>query len=944
MADNLNQETLDFMKTLGLGADGPGKAPTPNKVRKEKKEKVEGEATKRVEHKGVAQKAREASSKSPDVKRKVTKDTGAKANKGKDARDAQKDKAADNKKGLNKAGQSAGNSKSNSGASSNNSSKKAPVELVAEYTFKLKEGEQWYDLPDAKRETDTQPSSSSITSLAEAMAQGQKLFDRMNVAYQRREKLEGSADKKWIEDIISSGTASDRIAGLTMMVQQEPLHTLSYLDNLVSLSLKKEQRLALMAMEALKDLLVTNLLPDRHLRRFSAFKSNKVVLTDKQALLLWFENELAQRVERFVDSLERGMHDSIEYHKKKCMEVAVAMMTDKPEQEARLLTLLVNKIGDPAGGVTTKAIDLLLNLSRAHPAMKGIVLREIKHYLHRSKLKPRAIYSGVICLCKMPLTHKDAAVAVDMVDTLASLFEKAVSEEEGAGRLLSALLNGINRAFPFIKDTSALAKHVDALFRIAHSSSFASSTQSLLLISQIVLAGNRQGKVPKSSGVAKTDKEALQESMVNRFYRALYAQLLTDQLSARAQSTLFLNLLFRSLKVDTSTTRVLAFVKRLNVRATQCAPAIAAGILMLVSELCKSRPELAGVLFEGAKGATKPRDAGRKDKSSDPTVYGTLDDIDLLAREPIYACPEESITLWEATLFQRHFHPSVRAFQQALSKEPHRIDFSGDPTVEFKLSNCINRFAYKNPKKDGDKRKGKRGDSEAAKEQPLNESAFMTQDKVEPDLSFFHKFFGEQAQLRKQKRRKASRRGDDDEESDGDSEKSVDGDLDFEADEDEVDRFADKLARDMMAATAGSMGAGAGDVDVDLDDPDLDDMSDDMGSEDEDEGSDVGEGAAFDGDEEDTGEGVEENSDDDGDDGFEALMGGADDSDEDDSEDEAPKKSKSKKRKGDDDDVFASIDDFEDTITANLEHAAKPDEEEKKGAPRRSVRGKMSKR
>ena len=51
------------------------------------------------------------------------------------------------------------------------------------------------------------------------------------------------------------------------------------------------------------------------------------------------------------------------------------------------------------------------------------------------------------------------------------------------GRLLSALLSGVNRAHPYLprKDT-AMEEHVDALYRIAHTSPPAACTQALMLL------------------------------------------------------------------------------------------------------------------------------------------------------------------------------------------------------------------------------------------------------------------------------------------------------------------------------------------------------------------------------------------------------------------------------------------------------------------------------
>ncbi|CAM9993626.1 unnamed protein product, partial [Choristocarpus tenellus] len=62
--------------------------------------------------------------------------------------------------------------------------------------------------------------------------------------------------------VLRGGTLSDKVAALTLMVQESPMHRLSTLDRLMDLALKKERRTAQMAMEALKDLFITNLLPD----------------------------------------------------------------------------------------------------------------------------------------------------------------------------------------------------------------------------------------------------------------------------------------------------------------------------------------------------------------------------------------------------------------------------------------------------------------------------------------------------------------------------------------------------------------------------------------------------------------------------------------------------------------------------------------------------------
>ena len=53
-------------------------------------------------------------------------------------------------------------------------------------------------------------------------------------------------------------------------------------------------------------------------------------------------------------------------------------------------------------------------------------------------------------------------------------------------RLLSAVLTGMNRAFPFAKltDSTVLSKHIDALYRLTHVGGFGTSLQSLILLFQ----------------------------------------------------------------------------------------------------------------------------------------------------------------------------------------------------------------------------------------------------------------------------------------------------------------------------------------------------------------------------------------------------------------------------------------------------------------------------
>ena len=181
----------------------------------------------------------------------------------------------------------------------------------------------------------------------------------------------------------------------------------------------------------------------------------------------------------------------------------------------------------------------------------------------------------MVFLTQIRLTSRDNAVATALVECYVSLFEKAVKQNELGSKLLSALLNGINVAYPYLKDTEPLTKHLDSLFRLVHTSTFATATQALMLISLIAIGGsaasNRdaadagRGKnkgaaarkqsahkpATDSQSISSTEKTAL----MDRYYRALYSKLFSEDLTSRTRNTVFFNLLYRSMKLDASLPR-----------------------------------------------------------------------------------------------------------------------------------------------------------------------------------------------------------------------------------------------------------------------------------------------------------------------------------------------------------------------------------------------------
>jgi hypothetical protein len=417
------------------------------------------------------------------------------------------------------------------------------------------EENKWYDLVTPFDQVDFQNYKISKQSLEQINSAVESLFNQEVSKYHRNKSASNDADEKWMNDVIRSGTLSDKVAALALRVQQSPPHELESLDLLISMALKKEQRTSQLALEALKDLLIHNLLPDRRLIPYSLRPLGHPSMSLSILLTFWYENELIKRIESIMSALDTGLKSTVDFFKMKCMDIVANWISSKPEQENVLLTFLVNKLGDPSSKVASKCIALLGNVLYQHPAMKLVMIREVRQLISRSNLIPRAVYSGIIFLTQIKLNSQENKVAVELVDCYVSLFEKAVTQDTLGSKLLAALLTGINRAFPFLVNKTSLTKHTDALFKIVHQSSFSSATQALTLLSYLAL-GHQPEKSSSSSNKKKaaiaaasaetgteTNSNANSQSpqdgnseLISRYYNSLYSKLLSDEVTSRDTS------------------------------------------------------------------------------------------------------------------------------------------------------------------------------------------------------------------------------------------------------------------------------------------------------------------------------------------------------------------------------------------------------------------------
>ncbi|KAJ3983091.1 CBF/Mak21 family-domain-containing protein [Lentinula detonsa] len=667
-----------------------------------------------------------------------------------------------------------------------------------------------------------------------------------------------SSEASFLSKIIQSGTLSDRLSALTLLVQSSPVHNVKALEALKGMSERGKgqggREESLKALRCIVDWWVGGGVPDRKLKYFRDQPLLHPDVTDQHLILWYFEDWLKKYFFSILQILENLSLDSLHYVRSQTLNLIFILLRDKPEQEQNLLRLLVNKLGDTDKSICSRASYHILQLLQPHAPMKGVVVREMTALVLRpaapsaaatisaaaafaastsqlpanianrkirfadddtntfnaspatSKGKGKAVttekkplnaharYYATITFNQVVLTPADRDVALKLIEVYFEMFKELLGEgkiseqaengeaadgDDGAtevkmdkkgrvfegkqnkrkekihevkgaagfgevedenSKLISAILTGVNRALPFAKIDAkdvGLLKHIDTLFLVTHKSTFNISLQALLLIQHIAAS--------LSSSSGSSSSASTSKSIVDRYYRALYASLHDERLATSSKQAMYLNLLFKSIKNDAGNLeneRIKALVRRfvqVLVSGGNGATEFIAGGLYLLGELFSSIPGLRSMITEVAKHEGEPYDSRKRD--------------------PQYAHASSS-PLWELTPLLHHYHPTISLHtRQLLNSQP--LTASADLSLNT-LSHFLDRFVYKNAKKispDAAKGKGVSAMQPAASgvegvkltkgESATNDGLLMNEEKflrkrpedVPVDQLFFHKYF-----------------------------------------------------------------------------------------------------------------------------------------------------------------------------------------------------------
>lgn len=373
----------------------------------------------------------------------------------------------------------------------------------------IKPGGKWFEL-DYTEEGSSAPQDAALVSQYKTLAQ--QLFEAEVTLYKTKKSLQKGANSAWMKTVVSSGVLADRMAAMTVLIQDAPVHMLEHVENLVTMVKKKgSRRMGLMAMDTLRELLLSNLLPgDRKLRTFAQHPFDQLEekasgnrdARDRRLILWYFEHQLKHHVAEFVVALDSVAHDTVPATKAKALATAHELLCSRPEQEKALLTQVVNKLGDPEYKTAAKASYLLETLLHKHPNMKGVVCCEVERLLFRPNISPKAQYYAVCFLSQVILSHDEDGLAAKLITIYFSFFRACVKKKDIESKMLSALLAGVNRAYPYTSTgDDKVREQMDTLFKVVHLVKFNTAVQALMLLFQVMDS---------------------QQSISDRYYVALY--------------------------------------------------------------------------------------------------------------------------------------------------------------------------------------------------------------------------------------------------------------------------------------------------------------------------------------------------------------------------------------------------------------------------------------
>ena len=442
------------------------------------------------------------------------------------------------------------------------------------------------------------------------------------------------------------------------------------------------------------------LLPPRPLKKFAAqyfatLPSKEYPEKRKRVLCYWYIEDLLKRTyAQFLSLAEQCLKTRLVARRECWLDCIGKLLPCVAEGRQVTVSLVVSKLGDTASSIVHKAYHTLLDTLSESSANQSTIMTELEKMVFSKNSTAPAERCCINVMNQLVFNKDERKLAFRCVQVYLTLFRKHATLGTVDQSVISSILTGLRRAFPYAgSDFSVLEGHLEGIFSLCHNGPFLQRVQALALVDLL-----------RSKGWT---------TLEDRFHRALYDVLLVSprQVPNASQLTVFFTMLYKSMRDDKNSERVVSFVHRLLQRALYHVEAFACAVLLLVAEvsrvhplvrdLFRQQPQADGAALgeddeeehfvDADKAATVPNSKPEK-KAKAQREYSPT------ARDPQYA-RGRSEAMWTVNLLAHHTHPTVVKLAVLLLLGED-LSFDVHPLDDISFANFLDMFVENDAKED----------------------------------------------------------------------------------------------------------------------------------------------------------------------------------------------------------------------------------------------------
>uniref|UniRef100_A0A6G1SB99 CCAAT/enhancer-binding protein zeta n=1 Tax=Aceria tosichella TaxID=561515 RepID=A0A6G1SB99_9ACAR len=461
-------------------------------------------------------------------------------------------------------------------------------------------------------------------------------------------KFKKGTELEWMDTVLKKGTISDKLAAHTLLIHETK--NWSSLNELIEMvDPRKCRRRCVMAMITLKELFLDSL-------NISHKNCQITEEEDKKKVRFYYV--------KFVDNLNRVAFDNLQETRHKAIWILSELLHKYQDNKDYILDKLVNKLGDKVPKLASTAghfVEKAVNSDKDEIRMRTI--KYVRVFLARPNQTHRARFYAVSLLSRIKLIRGNHEMSNELMQIYLDLYTTLMKDDKIDSRMMSAILTGIHRAYPYSKlNNDIFEQHLQTLYTIAHKVNFRMRVVAMTLIKNIVQKRAELNKSP----------------IEDRFYNLVFSQLIAPELHTSSRQESFIGFVLNVINEDTVVDRKEAFIKRMLHVAVNSQPDLANLLMTTITKIKGYNTDLCVI---NSKDDNMDTDSSSDDDDSNAgsSAGGTAvtsswvhkktktsKGCDLLARNPRAAKPEH---LNELYLLRLYYDPKIAEIAQKMMRD-----------------------------------------------------------------------------------------------------------------------------------------------------------------------------------------------------------------------------------------------------------------------------------